>query len=68
MKQADRIIAHFGGLTKMAAALGHRHPSTVQGWRDRGYIPANRQQEVLDRARELSIPLQPADFFDSEEE
>ena len=52
----------------MAAALGHRHPSTVQGWRDRGYIPANRQQEVLDRARELSIPLQPADFFDSEEE
>ena len=36
----------------------------VQGWNDRGFIPARRQQEVLDAARRLGIDLTPADFFD----
>ena len=48
----------------MARALGHRHASTVQGWKERGVIPARRANEVLDAARSLGIDLEPADFFD----
>ena len=63
--QARRIIEKFGGITALARALDKQTlPSVVQGWNDRGFIPARRQQEVLDAARRLGIDLTPADFFD----
>lgn len=50
----------------MAKALGHEHPTTVQGWKERGFIPSKRHQEVLEAARANDIALEPADFFDAE--
>lgn len=68
MTQAERIIGRFGGINALSRALGHRNPTTVQGWKDRGYVPANRQQEVLDLARNLGIAIAPEDFFRPEGE
>ena len=67
MTQAERIIERFGGITRLAKALGHRHPTTVQGWKNSGYIPARRQQAVLDAAAHEGVPLAPTDFFDEPE-
>ncbi len=61
--QASRIIEKFGGISALARALGHRHPTTVQGWKDRGVIPAKRQGDVLNKARELGKDVKPDDFF-----
>ncbi|MBB4212824.1 hypothetical protein EV659_1208 [Rhodothalassium salexigens DSM 2132] len=63
MTQAEKIIEAFGGISPMARRLGHRHASTVQGWKERGFIPVRRHVEVLTAAREHGIPLQPEDFF-----
>ena len=65
MKRSDAIIDRFGGLSALARALGHKHVTTVQGWKLRGVIPAQRQQEVLDAALRLGIELAPVDFFES---
>ena len=62
MKPAERIIAAFGGLTKTAQALG-LPVTTVQGWKERGYIPAPRQGRVLSRARDLGVDITETDFF-----
>ena len=61
--QADHIIGKFGGISALARALGHKHPTTVQGWKARGVIPAKRQSEVLNKARELGMDVGPQDFF-----
>ncbi len=63
MPQAHGIIAKFGGTWPMATALGVP-PSTVQGWKRGGYIPARRQAHVLLAARRLGIDIGPDDFFD----
>jgi hypothetical protein len=52
MTQAQRVIDKFGGLSAMAKALGHKHPTTVQGWKDRGFIPSSRHREVLAAAKD----------------
>ena len=65
MTQADHIIEKFGGLTALARLLGHKHPSTVQGWAQRGIIPARRQHELLDLAKERGIALRPEGFFNT---
>ena len=67
MSQAEIIIERFGGITALARALGHEHPSTVQGWRDRGIIPARRQAELLGLAKTTGIDLSPNDFFSDQE-
>lgn len=71
MTQSKRIIEKFGTQSKLARALIgddlDRLPSmrvAIHGWLDRGFVPANRQQDVLDAARRLGIDLTPADFFD----
>lgn len=66
MSYASTIIDKFGGTRKLAAALS-LPPSTVQSWKDSGLIPAARQQAVLDKARELEVDLNPADFFEAED-
>jgi len=60
---ASHVIDRCGGVAETSRLLGHAFPSTVQGWKARGFIPARRQPEVLVRAREAGIPLQPEDFF-----
>jgi len=66
---AERIIEKCGGADKVAALLG-LHPSAVYRWQypavrggTGGSVPTGRQQELLDRAREAGIDLQPDDFF-----
>ncbi|WP_380873635.1 hypothetical protein ACFB49_42830 [Sphingomonas sp. DBB INV C78] len=57
------IIESFGGIRGMATKLGHRNHTTVQGWADRGLIPAQRQKEVLDAARKYGIEVNLADII-----
>ena len=61
-----RVISELGGITAVARALGHRNPSTVQGWWDRELIPAHRQRGVLDLARALDKPVTADDLIPSE--
>ena len=63
MSQADHVIETFGGIRAMARTLGHKNPTTVQGWKERGFIPARHQTEVLARAREIGLDLRAEDFF-----
>jgi hypothetical protein len=63
MGQSVRIIEKFGGINAMARILGHTNASTVQGWKERGYIPARQQDGVLAAAKENGISLIPDDFF-----
>lgn len=60
--QADHVIGKLNGVNSAARILGHRNASTVQGWKKRGYVPANRQREVLVKARAAGVDLGPLDF------
>jgi hypothetical protein len=62
MTQAEYIIGKFGGINAMAAKLGHRNASTVQGWKKRGTIPPKRYMEILGAAQTYEIALTPEDF------
>lgn len=46
MNIAERVIEKFGGLVKMQHALGHKHCTTIQGWKDSGNIPPWRWPEI----------------------
>lgn len=63
MTPAETIINKFGGLTAFSRALNHRHPTTVQRWKQRGFIPLDRYWQVMDAAEAMGITLQPADFL-----
>lgn len=43
------------GLSRLAAKLGHRFPSKVQGWRDRSTVPPAEIPAFLDAVRSLGI-------------
>lgn len=60
---ARTVIATFGGITSLSRDLGHRFPSTVQGWWERDIIPARRQPEVLALARARNLPLTERDLI-----
>lgn len=64
---AETVIARFGGISKLADALGHKHVTTVQGWKDRRFIPVRRWPEVLKAARDQGIPLTRDDLIDGDE-
>lgn len=66
LSQAARIVAKFGGLTATSKALGHKNPTTVQGWVERGYIPSRRHDELLAAAKRSNVDLKPEDFFASQ--
>jgi hypothetical protein len=53
----DQLLAAFGGLTKTARALGHRHVTTVQSWRKRGRVPAWRLPEIRVAADRAGVRL-----------
>jgi len=63
MTQAEHIISKFGGVSALSRKLGHRHPTTVDGWRRRGWIPADQQPRVLEAGQDLKPPITPGDFF-----
>lgn len=63
LPQAARVIARFGGVRKLQRALGHPNPTTVQGWKERGWIPSKHHQRVLEVARENGIELSANDFI-----
>ncbi len=52
LSQAEQIIEKFGGIRPMAGKM-LVPVTTVQGWKKRGVIPANRREDVL-RAAELN--------------
>lgn len=58
---ALRVVIAFGGLTKLADALGKR-PSTVHRWLESGLIPARHQADTLAAAAKMGIDLDPATF------
>jgi hypothetical protein len=58
------VIAAFGGMSKTAQALGHRHCTTVQGWMNSGRIPDWRRLEILAAAEREGVCL-PARFVAS---
>jgi len=63
LSQAEHIInVKLGGINAAARILGHRNPSTVQGWLKRGFVPGRRPSEVLRRAREAGIAIDKTDF------
>lgn len=46
----EDLIDAFGGLSEMARALGHKHVTTVQGWKESNRIPHWRHREILEAA------------------
>jgi hypothetical protein len=52
------IIEAFGGIRPMAKTLGLA-VSTVQGWKERAAIPANRHDQIRIAARDNAIAIDP---------
>ena len=59
--QVRRAIRAFGGVRPMATRLGVP-ATTVQGWKERGHIPAARLANVLAAAATHGVPLTAADL------
>jgi hypothetical protein len=57
MTVAEEVIDAFGGLTKMARVLNHKHVTTIDGWRRSGTIPPWRYNEILTAAVRAEIAL-----------
>lgn len=57
MSDIDLIIERFGGLSSMARILNHKHPTTIQGWRDAGKIPSWRIHEIKAAAKAEGIEV-----------
>lgn len=53
------VIEAFGGIRPMAKTLGLA-VSTVQGWKERSAIPANRHDQIRAAAKKRGISLDPA--------
>lgn len=57
------IIDRLGGLTELAKALGHKNPTTVQGWKARGVIPIRHIPAVIEIGRAKGVDLELSDFL-----
>ena len=62
MTPAEHVISKLGGTRKAAAIIGVP-PSTVQSWKESGFVPARRQRDVLDAAARVQIKLRAEDFI-----
>ena len=60
------VITAFGGIRPMAGKL-EVAVSTVQGWKERGVIPANRHEQIRAAAKQHDIDLDPALLSDSDD-
>lgn len=56
LNNAPEIIERFGGIRPMASKIGAA-VTTVQGWKKRGSIPANRVNSLLEAALEHDIDI-----------
>jgi TorA maturation chaperone TorD len=63
-RAVESVIRSFGGLSRLAQALGHTHVTTVQGWKDRGAIPLKHHARILEAAKSLGIQLHRNDLLD----
>lgn len=54
---APSVIAKFGGIAALARKLGHENASTVQGWKERGFIPVRHHVALLDLAHREGVDL-----------
>ncbi|WP_420893913.1 carph-isopro domain-containing protein [Sphingomonas paucimobilis] len=61
------VITECGGITALSRELGHRNPSTVQGWWDRETIPARWQRAVLAVCIKLGVKVDPLDLMPEEQ-
>lgn len=59
---AHYVIGKFGGLTKTANAVG-LGVTTVQGWKERGRIPQDHWQNIIEAARGIGVKLEVSDFI-----
>lgn len=64
---AHDVVASFGGIRPMANKLGVA-VSTVQGWRERGSIPAGRHAQIRAAAKKHGIQLEPAAIAASDQD
>lgn len=62
MNNIEPVIEMFGGITALARALGHKYPTTVQGWKKRGKIPEKQRASVLKAAKANGIELKSSDL------
>ena len=62
MTQSQRIIEKFGGVYPLSRALGHKNPTTVQGWLSRGFIPPRQHDAVWNAAQAEGVAIDLADF------
>lgn len=60
--QVDSFIKRFGSQSKLARALGHNNPTTVQSWRRKGFIPSDQEQHVFDVCKIHNIDVTIHDF------
>ncbi len=65
LDNAQDIIERFGGIRPMASKTGIP-VTTIQGWKKRNVIPANRYEEVVNAAKESDIDL--SDLLGAEEQ
>lgn len=63
LENASEIIERFGGLRPMSGKI-NVPVTTIQGWKKRDVIPANRRDEVLAAAKDNGIDL--SDIIDIE--
>ena len=57
MINVTQIIERFGGITNLSRILGHRNPSTVQGWKENNKIPVWRFHEIKQAAKRHKIKV-----------
>ncbi|MBL8706934.1 MAG: uroporphyrinogen-III synthase [Rhodospirillales bacterium] len=57
---AAEVVQRFGGIRPMASKMGISF-STVQGWKERNQIPANRHAEIVALAEKLNVSLAPGE-------
>jgi len=63
--QAEYLIGRFGGALATARTLGHRNPTTVRGWKDRGTVPIRQFHLMLKVGETLDPPLCAQEYFES---
>ena len=64
MKNIEKVIERFGGVTKMSRMLGHKHVTTVHAWKRAGRSPKWRIYEI--RAAAIYHGIKVSDLFDKE--
>lgn len=57
MTPVERLIDAFHGLRPLQRALGEKHASLIQGWKEGGRIPHYRKEQVLAAADRCGVKL-----------